>query len=92
MPSSGSSSSESESESSNGNVRRTRRELLVSDSGGSVDLPVDPALEIPVSQKDGDTGHDEPDGTKSDEYSFELSRRKSKKLRKLMFEGVLLMS
>lgn len=67
------------------------QKTVVSTSSKSVDLPVN-LLEIPAPSKDGDTGCDEPDGTKSDEYSFELSRRKSKKLRKLMFEGVLLIS
>lgn len=42
------------------------QKTVVSTSSKSVDLPVD-LLEIPAPSKDGDTGCDEPDGTKSDE-------------------------
>jgi hypothetical protein len=90
MPSTSSLSEDSEIDSSSGNVKRTRITPPVSNREVVNELPADPAVDGPANPVDGNPGVEpgEPDATRPDEYSFELSRRKSKKLRGLMFEGV----
>ena len=90
MPSSSSASEGSESDSSSGNVKRTRKTPPVARREVANESPDDPAVAGPANPGDENPGAEpgDPDATRKDEYSFELSRRKSKKLRKLMFEGV----